>query len=128
MKHPILRFALKAIFFLSITFYIHIGALKVFGLALFENEIILSYTVNLILVVLIFGVLYLLRNRFTAQLGFLFLVGSLLKFAIFFILFYPIFKEDGVLSKLEFASFFVPYAIGLIIETISLGNWLNKLK
>ena len=128
MKHPILRFTLKAVFFLSIAFCIHIGALKAFGLVLFDNEIILSYVVNLILIVLIFGVLYLLRDRFTAQLGFLFLFGSLLKFAIFFILFYPIFKQDGVLSKLEFASFFVPYAIGLIIETISLGNWLNKLK
>jgi hypothetical protein len=69
-----------------------------------------------------------MRNKYKSQLGFLFLAGSLLKFAVFFIVFYPIFKEDGQMSKLEFASFFVPYGMGLFLETISLSKWLNKLE
>lgn len=76
---------------------------------------------------MVFGVLYLFRNKYKSQLGFLFLAGSVVKFAVFFIVFQPLFKQDGLISKLEFASFFVPYLTGLIIETISLSKWLNKL-
>ena len=94
---------------------------------LFENRIVPAYLVNLILVVGIFGVLYLLREKYKSQLGFLFLAGSLLKFTVFFIVFYPFYKLDGVITKLEFAAFFAPYVIGLILESVSLSKWLNKL-
>jgi hypothetical protein len=96
-------------------------------LPLLDNKILLSYTVNLLLVVFIFGALYLLRQKFKAQLGFIFLFGSFLKFAVFFVVFYPFYKQDNDMSKLEFAAFFVPYALGLAMETFSLTKWLNKL-
>ena len=94
---------------------------------MFDNKIILSYVVNTILVILVFGALYFLRDKFKSQLGFLFLAGSLLKFAVFFIVFYPFYKLDESIIKLEFLAFFVPYSIGLILETFSLSKWLNKL-
>jgi hypothetical protein len=127
MSHPFLSFSIKAILFFAIVFGIHLGVLSGIDMPLFENRITLSYCINLILVVAIFGGLYLVREKFKAQLGFLFLAGSLLKFAVFFIVFYPFYKLDGNISKLEFASFFAPYILGLILETTSLSKWLNKL-
>jgi len=128
MRNPFVDFAIKATLLLLITFCIHTLALKVFELPPFDNNVILSYSVNYILIIAVFGFLYLMRNKYKSQLGFLFLAGSLLKFAVFFIVFYPIFKEDGQMSKLEFASFFVPYGMGLFLETLSLSKWLNKLE
>ena len=128
MNNPFLSFSIKATALLTVTFCIHLGVLKALDFPLFENRIVLSYIINLVLVISIFGILYLVREKYKAQLGFLFLAGSFLKFAVFFIVFYPFYKSDGVVSKLEFASFFIPYVLGLILETISLSKWLNELK
>jgi len=128
MSNPFLSFSIKAIALLAVAFCAHIAALSIFNFPLFENRIRLSYIVNVSLIISIFGVLYLFKEKYKSQLGFLFLAGSLLKFAVFFLVFYPFYKQDGFISKLEFASFFVPYALGLILETTSLSKWLNKLE
>lgn len=127
MSNLFIRFAIKATVVLTVAFCVHVAVLNVFQLPLFENKIVLSYVVNLLLVVIIFGLLYLSKNKFKDQLGFLFIAGSALKFGVFFVVFYPFFKLDNHISKLEFAAFFVPYGLGLILETISLVKWLNKL-
>lgn len=128
MNNPFLSFSIKATTLLAVVFCMHLLVLNYFEFPLFENRIVLSYIINLILIISIFGILYLLKEKYKSQLGFLFLAGSLLKFAVFFIVFYPIYKGDGSISKLEFASFFIPYGLGLILETISLSKWLNKLE
>ena len=127
MQHPFYGFVIKITSLLAIVFGVHLILLKYLAFPLFDNKIILSYIVNLLLVIGVFGMLYVLRNKYKSQLGFLFLVGSVLKFAVFFIVFYPFYKQDDVVTKLEFASFFVPYATGLILETVSLVKWLNKI-
>lgn len=127
MHNPFQRFTIKATLLLVVAFCIHLAILKMLKFPLFENRIVLSYLVNLALVVVIFGALYLLKNKYKSQLGFLFLVGSALKFAVFFMVFYPFYNEDDHISKLEFTAFFVPYGLGLILETFSLTKWLNKL-
>lgn len=127
MSNPFKDFTVKVTALLSIAFVIHIVILKLLKLPLFDNKIVLSYVVNLLLVVTIFGLLYLSKKKFKDQLGFLFIAGSALKFGVFFVVFYPFFKLDDHISKLEFAAFFVPYGLGLILETFSLVKWLNKL-
>jgi len=127
MSNPFISFAIKTVILLTVVFAIHLLVLNVLQLSLFENRIVLSYIVNLVLVIVIFGILYLLKEKYKSQLGFLFLAGSLLKFVVFFILIYPFYKLDNIITKLEFAAFFVPYVIGLIIESVSLSKWLNKL-
>ena len=127
MSNPFISFAIKAVSLLTVVFAIHLLVLNVLKLPLLENRILLSYIVNLVLIIVIFGILYLLKEKYKSQLGFLFLAGSFLKFIIFFILFYPFYKLDNIVTKLEFAAFFVPYVIGLIIESVSLSKWLNKL-
>ena len=127
MSNPFLSFTIKAIVLLTIVFCIHITILNFLDFPIFENRIIGAYIVNLILIISIFGIIYLLKKKYKSQLGFLFLAGSLLKFAVFFIAFYPFYKQDGMITKLEFVAFFVPYVLGLILETLSLSKWLNKL-
>jgi len=90
MRNPFSIFAIKAIVLLTVVFGIHLLVLNTLKLPLFENRIVLSYSINLILIIIVFGGLYLLREKYKEQLGFLFLIGSFLKFAVFFIVFYPL--------------------------------------
>ena len=85
----------------------------------------LSYLINGLLAVVIFAAIIFLMKKHKDQLGFLYMFGSLLKFGVFFIVFNPIFKEDGVLTRVEFAIFFVPYIVSLTVETIELIGILN---
>jgi hypothetical protein len=128
MRNPFYKFSIKAVVGLAIVFGVHLLVLNLLNLPLFENRIVLSYIINLALIIVVFGALYFFREKYKGQLGFLFLIGSFLKFAVFFIVFYPFYKLDNTITRTEFASFFVPYVIGLILETVSLSNWLNKLE
>jgi hypothetical protein len=84
-----------------------------------------SYLMNVLLAALIYTVIIRLRKQHAEKLGFVFLIGSGLKFLCFFIFLNPIFKADGDLSNLEFATFFIPYALTTAIETIALVRELN---
>tara|TARA_R110002049_G_scaffold307520_2_gene508248 strand:- start:3231 stop:3617 length:387 start_codon:yes stop_codon:yes gene_type:complete len=128
MRNPFFSFTIKAVCVLTLIFAIHLAVLNGLKLPLFENRLVLSYGVNLVLIIIIFGMLYLLKEKYKSQLGFLFLVGSFLKFAVFFVLFYPFYKLDATITKLEFTAFFVPYVVGLVLESVSLSKWLNNLE
>ena len=121
-----LKFSLILLVLLLAALAIHLFILQELGLPLWENKILLAYSVNYVLAVAIYGVLYLLQNKMTAQLGFLYMGGSLFKFLFFFILFYPSYKLDGDMSNAEFAAFFIPYSISLILETSGIIKFLKK--
>lgn len=125
MENRFTAFTIRLLVVLLIAFGIHMLILNYLEFPLFENKIILSYVLNAVLAITIFGLLYKFREKVKNNIGFLFLGGSLLKFIAFFILIYPSYKADGNTSKLEFAAFFVPYLISLFIETLSLVKWLN---
>ncbi len=122
----LMKFSLSLLALLLAALGIHLLVLRGMGQPLYDNKILLAYFVNYILAVLIYGILYLLKERFTAQLGFLYMGGSVLKFLVFFILFYPAYKLDGNMSTPEFAAFFIPYAICLILETSAIIEFLKK--
>jgi hypothetical protein len=128
MKNRFISFTIKIIVTIIATFAIHLLVLKFLELPLLENKIVLSYILNATLAIAIFGLLFKYREKVKDNIGFLFLIGSFLKFIAFFILIYPSYKADGNTSKLEFAAFFVPYLICLFIETSSLVKWLNEIK
>ena len=127
------RFIFSLTVILLLVFVIHILLLKyvVFSSGswdeVFQGKLILAYVINAVLAMGIFALLVKLKGKYSTQLGFLFLIGSALKFLVFFIVFYPSYKADGDIQKIEFAAFFIPYAACLIYETIQLSNWLNKL-
>ncbi len=59
-------------------------------------------------------------------LGFVFMGGSLIKFAVFFVLFYPELHENDASKKATFILFFIPYVITVITEVWYLIRYLNK--
>lgn len=111
-----------------LTYGIHLYVLSSRGLPLSDNLIVRSYMVNGILAAAIFILLYQFRKKLKNQIGFLFMGGSLLKFVFFFLLFYPTYKSDGDMSGLEFAAFFVPYAVALFLETFFTSKMLKNLE
>ena len=60
------------------------------------------------------------------MLGYYFMGASFVKFAVYFIFFNPSYKIDGLTSPVEFAAFFTPYGVSLILETLLLIVLLNK--
>ena len=121
------NFYIQLFLVLVVVFLIHIGILNFLELPLFDNKNVLSYVINYLLAAVIFTAIYRLKEKQKDNLGFLFIGGSFIKFLVFFLLFYPFFKADENIDKLEFSSFFVPYIVCLVIETTSLSKFLNKL-
>jgi len=120
-------FWIRLILLLSIGFGVHFFVNSKLGLDKYSTDLVMSYIINGILTALIFTGLIFLKKKYNDQLGFLYLVGSFIKFIVFFIVFYPHFNEDLVITKIEFSVFFVPYLIGLILETIELSIVLNTI-
>ena len=120
------KFSLTLIIVLAIVFGIHIFVLNQLGLPLFDNRIIATYLVNCSLALVIYLSLFLLKNKMSEQIGFLYMGGSFVKFLFFFIFYYPYYKLDGGLDSLEFAALFVPYVISLILETLGVIEFLKK--
>lgn len=124
--NSIAGFSLILLLINLVVFAIHIAILKELNYPLFDNKIILAYLVNFIMAIGIFSMLYILKNSFESILGFIFLGGSFFKFAVFFLLFYPSYKEDGIITSYETFSFLTPYFLCLIIEILSLVKLMNN--
>ncbi|MBC30356.1 MAG: hypothetical protein CMH48_05880 [Muricauda sp.] len=122
-----LKFTLSLLACLSTAFAFHLLILVGFEKPLWGNLIALSYLLNFTLALGIFLALYFLRNKLGNAMGFLFMGGSLLKFVVFFLVFYPGYKSDGTIQGVEFAAFFVPYAVALVLETYFAAKMLKNL-
>jgi len=121
-----LKFSLVLLAVLLLVFGLHLGVLYLLDQPLLDNKILAAYLMNYFLAIFIYLMLYLLKEKMTAHLGFLYMGGSFVKFILFFIFFYPAYKMDGTLSSLEFGAFFVPYVFSLIFETLGVINFLKK--
>lgn len=125
MSKKIVLFSIRLVILATVIFYIHTEVLRRTGHSPYDNLIIEAYYANVILAIFIFSALNFLQKKYSDQLGFLFMAGSLIKFAVFFIFFSPSFRHDGDISRLEFLSFFVPYLFCLFIETLAVVKILN---
>ncbi|CAH8282792.1 hypothetical protein EV196_101647 [Mariniflexile fucanivorans] len=110
-----------------ITYFIYIFVLEYTELPILKSQILWAYIINTLLAIGIMCFLFLFRERFKDQLGLLFMLGSFIKFGCFFIFFYPSYNSDGNITRYEFFSFFIPYAICLVTETTTTVRILNKL-
>ncbi len=122
----LIQFCITFFVVLFLVFVIHTQILKYCDFEPYDNAIIPAYWSNFALAVLIFAVIFILRKKYTHLLGFIFMGGSLLKFAVFFIFFNPIYKEDNIVEAVESTSFLVPYLVCLFMETFTLIRVLNK--
>lgn len=126
MKQVLFRVLISFSIGLFLTFCLHLYALYVLNFSLFEHLIIQAYVLNFILAYGILLLLYFFKNKYPESLGYFFMGGSLLKFVIYFVFFNPSYQFDNKVDKVEFFSFFVPYAISLIFEVTSLVQILNR--
>ncbi|MEC8459239.1 MAG: hypothetical protein VXY91_07500 [Bacteroidota bacterium] len=85
-----------------------------------------SYLLNYMTAAGIFATLLKLKNKHEDKLGLVSLVGTLIKFVLFFLVFDPLFQADGDTTRAEFAVFFIPYVCATIIETAFLVRILNR--
>ena len=122
----IINFVFKATLYSIVVFAIHLAVLAIFKKPLFEHQIILAYGVNYLLAILIFTTMLFFSKKANNYLGYIFMYGSLFKFTIFFIFFYPNYNKTSGDSKQEFLTFFIPYTLSLIIEIKSLIFLLNS--
>ena len=127
LKHPMISFSSRLILVVTLAFAIHLFLLQNADLPLFENKILESYIINTLLTIGIVFLLFKLKDKYTNQVGFLFLGSSFIKFLAFFIVFHGAYKADGTIETLEFLAFFIPYSLCLILETIYLSKWLNEM-
>ncbi len=127
MKKKLVFFAVKLLIGLFIVFGLQILVFKQVNFQPDFKLVVVSYIVNFLLAFVIVAILSIYINKLKSYIGFLFMFGSLLKFAVFFIWFYPIFKADGNIDSFEFSVFFIPYFVSLIFETYELSKLLNKM-
>lgn len=121
------RYALWLLLGAVVAFGIHLGVLSFLGKDPLEYSITIAYLANTITALFITIGLLNAPERYKNSLGFLFMGGSFLKFTVFFIFFYPAYKEDGEIGKQEFSTFFIPYAVCLFFETKALIHRLSQL-
>jgi len=125
--HPLIIFTGLLVVLLTGSFFAHQTYLRSVDYTFTSSFLFFPYLVNFILAVSITIILYALRVKQAHNLGFIFMGSSFVKFAVFFIVFFPMYKQDGDASRIEIAQFFIPYAISLTVETVFLIRILNKM-
>ncbi len=124
--NPVFRFAAILFFMLLLALIVYLTGLYFLNIPLWENKVIQAYVINYLLAIAIYAYLFSARKKYSDSLGFLFMAGSFLKFAAFFIFFYPAYHADNKIETIEFATFFIPYTICLIVETMGLIKILQN--
>lgn len=127
MIFSISKYLVRFFIVLLIVFGVHLLVKNQTEQDLFEHKLVLAYIINYVIAALVMVFLFVVRNKYKDNLGFLFLIGSGLKFIVFFVLFLPSYKADGVLTKAEFFTFFIPYVSSLLLETFTLSKLLQFL-
>ncbi len=85
-----------------------------------------TYMLLFISTFLIVGIIYALRKKLYNQIGFLFLGGSLLKFALYFLFLNPVYQQYNLPKRQAFLIFFIPYLISLITEAVYVSKLLKN--
>ena len=120
MNKQLLNFHILLFFVLGISFFFHKCSIDN------TDHLTFLYAINASIAILVYWIVFLLRNNNKGYLGYYFLLGTFIKFFIFFIFVLPIFKDDNIVSRTEFFTFFVPYFLSLMVETKSLISLLNS--
>ena len=110
---------------IGLAFSLHFSYLNYQQVPLGEHLTWQAYLFNFLTASLILVFLLKRAKKNKSNLGFFFMGGSFLKFLVFFLLFYPQYKADGEMQTIEFASFFIPYAICLSVKSFVLIRTLN---
>lgn len=127
MDKKVISFALQLLGMLSLLALLHLSFFYARSAEIPFNLIGLGYVINFAMALGIYHVMVRLAKKQNKNLGFVFLFGSTLKFAVYFLIFNPLFMQNGSLSKLEFFTFFIPYLACLFMETLALAKLLKEI-
>ncbi len=119
------QYSIQLFSLMGIAFGFHWLVLFFIGVKHREALLFQTYSANLLLAWTIVVLIIRFQKVVKNQIGFLFLAGSTLKIAVFFVLFRPLFLLDGQISAVETTGFIIPYLIALFIETGSLVRFLR---
>jgi len=127
LDKKIILFALQLFGVLLLSALLHFAFFYARSIEIPTDLLLLGYGVNYGMAIAIYYVMVQLARKQNKNLGFVFLFGSTFKFAIYFLIFNPLFMQDDSLSKIEFFTFFVPYLLCLIMETLVLVKLLQEI-
>ena len=125
MTKPLLKLGSGLLIVLSLAFVIHTNLIPD---ALWRQTRImwLCYVLNYGLALLIFWAVLATQKKKVILVGVVFMVGSMLKFGLFFLFINPDFKADGLVGRDELSLFFVPYLISLFSMTYAASRVLQR--
>jgi hypothetical protein len=90
-----------------------------------ESVTLISYLTNLIICIASFYVLASLSKKDSTNIGYVFLMFSMMKFGAYFLGFRFYFQMDDIVTKQEYAVFFIPYLLAILVEISFLIKELN---
>lgn len=122
-----LYFSIQLAVILVVVAALHMAYFYASQITVSNITLLLCYGVNFFLALVIYLTLLKMAQDQSRYLGFAFLFGSALKFLAYFLIFDPLFKQDGDLSRIEFFMFFIPYLASLIAETLALVKLMKTL-
>ena len=125
MTKPLLKLGSGLLIALSLAFVIHTTLIpdELWGQI---RLMWLCYLLNYGLAVLIFWAVLATQKKKVMLVGVVFMGGSMLKFALFFLFINPDFKADGLVGRDELSLFFVPYLISLFSMTYAASRVLQR--
>jgi hypothetical protein len=127
MSKHFYQFLLVLLISMTIFFFIHLSYLNNNLTELrITNFLIKNYSINYISAGIIFIIIELVKKKNHQILGFIFMLGSLLKFAIYFLFIYSDIPDEVQIKKTYFLMFFIPYFISLANEVLFLSRLLNS--
>ena len=124
-KNPLIKFLILLSTLLLIVFFIHVGFNYLRGHYIYSNRIIESYIINLILAYVSFLILFFSIKKYVSSLGYIFMLISLFKFLVFYILFKVYYTLNQNIELEVFITIMVPYGTSLFTEIYALSKILK---
>lgn len=105
---------------------VHLLVMSYLGIGM-ETVLLVSYAVQLGLSVISFFVISRISEKRSEQVGYSFLVLSMVKFLTYLFGFRLYFMQDDLVEKTEYAIYFVPYIVAFVVEIVYLVYVLNRV-
>jgi hypothetical protein len=122
-----LSFSIQLIVVLSVVLTLHFFYFYAMNLSVNWNAWSIAYVSNCAMTLFATLAIYRFRNTHTESLGYIFLVGSLLKLTVFAAVIQPLLTVHYPEKTDSFFLFFVPYTFALAVEIRVLIRLLNRL-
>ena len=124
-KQPLIKFTVLLSASLLIVFYLHLGYNYLNDNYLYSNKIIESYFLNFFMAFISYLVLFFSIKKHVSSLGFIFMITSVVKFLVFYILFHSHYSLNENIDLQEFLTIMIPYSTSIINEIHALSKILK---